>query len=93
MKSSYYGLGWNVDYDAANRLILSHSGAFFLGTGTTVKFSPSEQLGIIVLTNALPKKRHALRVTFPSSVSPTGRPWRSAVGPHGETRKVHRLLK
>jgi CubicO group peptidase (beta-lactamase class C family) len=53
-KPSYYGLGWNVDYDAANRLSLSHSGAFFLGTGTKVKFSPSEQLGIIVLTNALP---------------------------------------
>jgi CubicO group peptidase (beta-lactamase class C family) len=53
-KPSYYGLGWDVDYDAANRLILSHSGAFFLGTGTTVKFSPSEQLGIIVLTNAQP---------------------------------------
>lgn len=53
-KPSYYGLGWNVDYDAANRLFLSHSGAFFLGTGTAVKFSPSEQLGIIVLTNALP---------------------------------------
>lgn len=53
-KPSYYGLGWNVDYDAANRLILSHSGAFFLGTGTTVKFSPSEQLGIVVLTNAQP---------------------------------------
>jgi CubicO group peptidase (beta-lactamase class C family) len=53
-KPSYYGLGWDVDYDSANRLILSHSGAFFLGTGTTVKFSPSEQLGIIVLTNAMP---------------------------------------
>src|SRR5690242_16877964 len=53
-KPSYYGLGWNVDYDPANRLILSHSGAFFLGTGTTVKFSPTEQLGIIVLTNAMP---------------------------------------
>lgn len=53
-KPSYYGLGWNVDYDAANRLILSHSGAFFVGTGTTVKFSPSEHLGIIVLTNAQP---------------------------------------
>jgi CubicO group peptidase (beta-lactamase class C family) len=53
-KPSYYGLGWGVDYDAANHLILSHSGAFFLGAGTTVKFSPSEQLGIVVLTNALP---------------------------------------
>jgi CubicO group peptidase (beta-lactamase class C family) len=53
-KPVYYGLGWNVDHDAAGNLILSHSGAFFLGAGTTVKFSPSQQLGIIVLTNALP---------------------------------------
>jgi CubicO group peptidase (beta-lactamase class C family) len=53
-KPFYYGLGWNVDYDAAGRLILGHSGAFFLGTGTTVRFSPSQQLGIVVLTNALP---------------------------------------
>jgi CubicO group peptidase (beta-lactamase class C family) len=53
-KPSYYGLGWDVDYDSAKRLILSHSGAFFVGTGTTVKFSPSDQLGIVVLTNAMP---------------------------------------
>jgi CubicO group peptidase (beta-lactamase class C family) len=53
-KPSYYGLGWGVDYDVAGNLIVSHSGAFFLGTGTTVKFSPSQQLGIVVLTNALP---------------------------------------
>jgi CubicO group peptidase (beta-lactamase class C family) len=51
---TYYGLGWNVDKDAAGKLILSHSGAFFLGTGTTVKFSPSEQLGILMLTNGTP---------------------------------------
>ena len=50
----YYGLGWNIDHDAAGNLILGHSGAFFLGAGTTVKFSPSQQLGIVVLTNALP---------------------------------------
>lgn len=53
-KPLFYGLGWNVDRDAAGKLILSHSGAFFVGTGTTVKFSPSEQLGIVVLTNAFP---------------------------------------
>ncbi|MGI8959000.1 MAG: serine hydrolase [Bryobacteraceae bacterium] len=52
--SSYYGLGWNVNYDHHHELILSHSGAFFLGTGTAVRFSPSDQLGIIVITNALP---------------------------------------
>jgi CubicO group peptidase (beta-lactamase class C family) len=53
-KPTYYGLGWNVNHDATGRLILGHSGAFFLGTGTTVRLSPSDQLGIIVVTNALP---------------------------------------
>lgn len=50
----YYGLGWNVSYGADGKVMLGHSGAFFLGTGTTVKFSPSAQLGIVVLTNARP---------------------------------------
>lgn len=53
-KPTYYGLGWNIDQDIKGNLILGHSGAFFLGTGTNVKFSPSQQLGIVVLTNALP---------------------------------------
>lgn len=53
-KVSYYGLGWGIERDAANRVILSHSGAFILGAGTTVQLSPSEQLGIVVLTNAQP---------------------------------------
>lgn len=53
-KPSYYGLGWDVDYNSSGNLIVSHSGAFFIGTGTTVKFSPSQRLGIIVLTNAMP---------------------------------------
>ncbi|MFZ0592527.1 MAG: serine hydrolase [Bryobacteraceae bacterium] len=51
---SYYGLGWNVDYDSKGRVVLDHSGAFFVGAGTTVKFSPSQQIGILVLTNASP---------------------------------------
>ncbi|MFL6448831.1 MAG: serine hydrolase [Bryobacteraceae bacterium] len=53
-KPTYYGLGWGVGNDASGEVLLSHSGAFFLGTGTTVRFSPSKQLGIIVLTNAQP---------------------------------------
>jgi CubicO group peptidase (beta-lactamase class C family) len=52
--TNYYGLGWGVSYDASGELMLDHSGAFFLGTGTVVRFSPSKQLGIIVLTNAQP---------------------------------------
>jgi CubicO group peptidase (beta-lactamase class C family) len=53
-KPSYYGLGWGVDEDANGKLILSHSGAFAIGAATTVRFSPSDQLGIVVLTNAVP---------------------------------------
>jgi CubicO group peptidase (beta-lactamase class C family) len=49
----FYGLGWNVNYDGG-RLRLSHSGAFALGTGTNVSLSPSDELGIVVLTNGAP---------------------------------------
>lgn len=51
---SFYGLGWNVNYDTEGRLRLGHSGAFALGAGTAVALVPSEQLGIVVLTNAYP---------------------------------------
>jgi CubicO group peptidase (beta-lactamase class C family) len=49
----FYGLGWNVNYDGG-RLRLSHSGAFALGSGTTVNLSPADQLGIVVLTTGAP---------------------------------------
>ena len=51
---TFYGLGWNVSYDQEGRLRLNHSGAFDLGTATYVNLVPSEQLGIVVLTNAYP---------------------------------------
>jgi CubicO group peptidase (beta-lactamase class C family) len=50
----FYGLGWNVDYHAQGKLRLSHSGAFALGTGTSVYLVPDQSLGVIALTNALP---------------------------------------
>ncbi|HZA66621.1 MAG TPA: serine hydrolase, partial [Geminicoccaceae bacterium] len=50
----FYGLGWNVNYDDRGRLRLSHSGAFDLGAGTNASLSPSDQLGIVVLTNGAP---------------------------------------
>ncbi|MEV0412298.1 serine hydrolase [Streptomyces sp. NPDC050448] len=52
--TGFYGLGWNVSYDDAGRLRLSHSGAFGLGANTNVTMLPLEQLGIIVLTNGAP---------------------------------------
>ncbi|MEP7271584.1 MAG: serine hydrolase domain-containing protein, partial [Acidobacteriota bacterium] len=50
----FYGLGWNVAYDDHGRVRLSHSGGFNLGAATTVALYPSEQLGIVVLSNAQP---------------------------------------
>ncbi|GLV84026.1 serine hydrolase [Streptomyces lavendulae subsp. lavendulae] len=50
----FYGLGWNVSYDDAGRLRLSHSGGFALGANTNVTMLPLERLGIVVLTNGAP---------------------------------------
>ena len=62
---SFYGLGWGVRSDELGRVILSHSGAFALGAATVVELLPSEQLGIIVLTNAQPiGLAEALALTF-----------------------------
>ncbi|QES50943.1 serine hydrolase [Streptomyces venezuelae] len=53
-RAGFYGLGWNVSYDDAGRLRLSHTGAFALGANTNVTMLPLEQLGIVVLTNGSP---------------------------------------
>jgi CubicO group peptidase (beta-lactamase class C family) len=53
-RAGFYGLGWNVDYDAEGRVRLTHSGGFLLGAGTAVTLLPGMQLGIVTLTNAAP---------------------------------------
>jgi hypothetical protein len=50
----FYGLGWNVGYDATGTVRLSHSGAFAYGAATAVYLWPAEDLGIVVLTNGEP---------------------------------------
>jgi CubicO group peptidase (beta-lactamase class C family) len=50
----FYGLGWNVRWDAQGRLRIGHSGAFSMGAATFVGIVPEEQLGVVVLTNASP---------------------------------------
>jgi hypothetical protein len=50
----YYGLGWNVSTDAHGRTRINHSGAFNSGAATVVSFVPSEDVGIVVLTNSFP---------------------------------------
>lgn len=50
-RTQFYGLGWNVSYDDQGREQLGHSGAFLLGAATTITLLPTEQLGIVTLTN------------------------------------------
>jgi len=50
----FYGLGWNIDYDEQGRTIWDHAGAFSVGERTQVTISPSENLGVVVLSNAFP---------------------------------------
>ncbi|WP_342375232.1 serine hydrolase [Myxococcus stipitatus] len=54
-RSSFYGLGWNVDYENTGELRLSHSGAFERGASTAITVFPSKKLGIAVLTNSNPR--------------------------------------
>jgi CubicO group peptidase (beta-lactamase class C family) len=71
---TFYGLGWNVSYDQEGRLRLNHSGAFAVGAATHVNLVPSEQLGIVVLTNAYPIGiAEALGTTF-LDLAPYGKP-------------------
>lgn len=51
---SFYGHGFGVGMRGGEYVALSHSGAFLLGAGTTFVMIPSEDLGIVVLTNGAP---------------------------------------
>lgn len=53
-RPGFYGHGFGVSIAPSGRVVLSHSGAFLLGAGTTFAMLPSEKLGIVVLTNAQP---------------------------------------
>ncbi|MGH7029494.1 MAG: serine hydrolase domain-containing protein, partial [Stellaceae bacterium] len=52
--AGFYGLGWNINYDAEGRIQWGHSGGFSLGAATSVSLLPDQQVGIVVLTNAQP---------------------------------------
>ncbi|MCV7440974.1 serine hydrolase [Mycobacterium paraense] len=53
-RSGFYGYGFNVSVASSGRTEYSHSGAFSLGEATNFVVLPSEDLGIIALTNAAP---------------------------------------
>ncbi|WP_443049374.1 serine hydrolase [Streptomyces sp. HD] len=83
-RAGFYGLGWNVSYDDQGRLKLGHSGGFALGAATNVALLPSENLGIVVLTNGEPLGiPEAIASTFLDTVQ-TGGPtvdWLAFLGP------------
>ncbi len=53
-RAGTYGHGFNVSVTSSGRTMYSHSGAFGLGAATNFAVMPSEDLGIIALTNAAP---------------------------------------
>ncbi|MFF8387078.1 serine hydrolase [Streptomyces kanasensis] len=83
-RTGFYGLGWNVSYDDQGRLKLGHSGAFAMGAATNVTLLPSEDLGIVVLTNGEPVGvPEAIASTFLDTAQ-TGGPtvdWLTFIGP------------
>jgi CubicO group peptidase (beta-lactamase class C family) len=52
--AQYYGLGWDIAYRKTGEKLLSHSGAFMLGSATAVYMIPNLQIGIVVLSNGAP---------------------------------------
>jgi CubicO group peptidase (beta-lactamase class C family) len=53
-RSGFYGYGFNASVTSSGRTEYSHSGAFSLGAATAFAALPSEDVGIVVLTNAAP---------------------------------------
>lgn len=79
-----YGHGFGISVAPSGRVVVSHSGAFILGAGTTFALLPSEKLGIAVLTNAQPVgAAEALAMQFMDFVEfgAITRDWFAAYGP------------
>jgi len=53
-RAGTYGHGFNTSVTSSGRTMYSHSGAFGLGAATNFAVMPSEDIGIIALTNAAP---------------------------------------
>lgn len=55
VRTTFYGLGWNVSSDDQGRVRMNHSGAFDSGASTNVALVPGEQVGIVALTIGRPQ--------------------------------------
>jgi CubicO group peptidase (beta-lactamase class C family) len=79
-----YGLGLFTGTDATGRVFFSHTGAFEDGAATQVSLLPSEDLGIVVLTNGEPMGvPESLVATFMDLVElgHPSRDWMALYGP------------
>jgi hypothetical protein len=83
-RSRTYGYGVNVDITSTGHVRWWHSGAFYVGAGTTFQMIPAADVGIAVLTNAAPLGyAEAVATTFTDLVR-TGtveRDWLDTFGP------------
>lgn len=82
-RASSYGYGFGVGVAPSGRVTIDHSGAFLLGAGTNFALLPSENLGIVVLTNAQPVgAAEALSMSFMDLVQfgAVTRDWLTAYG-------------
>jgi CubicO group peptidase (beta-lactamase class C family) len=84
--ASFYGLGWNVNYEPTGELRVSHSGAFGRGAATTVTLYPSKGLAFVGLTNGPPVGLpEAIGVEFSDHIrygKSTQPDWVAVIGPH-----------
>ncbi len=53
-RAGFYGYGFGISVQPSARVVLSHSGAFYLGAGSSMMLMPSEELGIVAFSNATP---------------------------------------
>ena len=85
-RPSFYGLGWNVNYEPTGELRVSHSGAFGRGAATTVTLYPSKGLAFVGLTNGPPVGLpEAIGVEFADHVrygKSTQEDWVAVIGPY-----------
>lgn len=83
--ASFYGLGWNVNYEPTGELRVSHSGGFERGAATSVTIYPSKGLAIVGLSNAEPLAvPEAIAVEFADVVrygKSTQEDWQAVIEP------------
>jgi hypothetical protein len=64
MIPGFYGYGQNINVSSTGRMMLSHSGAFTAGGGTTFTLIPDSGLGIVALTNAQAGLAESITASF-----------------------------